>query len=533
MLSGDFVIALNQDQNEVVFDTQGARSVIAGPGSGKTTTMVELVHHLLEDGVSPSDIRAVTFSKEMAASLVKRIGIDGIASTFHSLGYQICSETERKPVEPELRYRLMCKLCKKWGLEYKELDMFIARMRRQNIPPTNDAMEREGISYGAASAYIMYENTRKQEGWMDFDSMLADAVQLLETNAQCRARWQPKYLLVDEAQDTDNCQWRMMQLMSEKYGNTTVVGDPGQAIYSFRGAKPDNITNFQQWFPQGRHYYLGLNYRSTQTIVKFVRENAPPDTPRELLDRMVAARDVKGEPIGLKMYWNDDDEAESALKLAQVDPLHSIILARTNRAVGLLERLCNRYQIRYHLMGKTGFWKQNEIRKAIAALANFPTSSTEAGLNMVVPDIAAKYAVDDRTDKDNDALENLKVLRIIGKDFRMAKDFVVYANKMMHRRNDPKGVSISTVHQAKGQEFKNVYLIGVNAKGFPHPKGDPTEERRIYFVAISRAVDILRISFSGTPSPYLRKYLTDEILDKLREHATEVDHLQEQHKLFA
>jgi superfamily I DNA/RNA helicase len=184
-------------------------------------------------------------------------------------------------------------------------------------------------------------------------------------------------------------------------------------------------------------------------------------------------------------------------------------------------------------MGKTGFWKQNEIRKAIAALANFPTSSTEAGLNMVVPDIAAKYAVDDRTDKDNDALENLKVLRIIGKDFRMAKDFVVYANKMMHRRNDPKGVSISTVHQAKGQEFKNVYLIGVNAKGFPHPKGDPTEERRIYFVAISRAVDILRISFSGTPSPYLRKYLTDEILDKLREHATEVDHLQEQHKLFA
>jgi superfamily I DNA/RNA helicase len=127
----------------------------------------------------------------------------------------------------------------------------------------------------------------------------------------------------------------------------------------------------------------------------------------------------------------------------------------------------------------------------------------------------------------------LKVLRQIGKDFQMAKDFAVYANKMIHRRNDPKGVSISTVHQAKGLEFKNVLIIGANAKGFPHPKGDPKEERRIYFVAISRASDVLRISFTGTPSPYLRRYLSDEILDKLREKADEVEHLQGQHKLFA
>ena len=93
----------------------------------------------------------------------------------------------------------------------------------------------------------------------------------------------------------------------------------------------------------------------------------------------------------------------------------------------------------------------------------------------------------------------------------------------MHRRNDPKGVSISTVHQAKGGEWKNVFVIGANAKGFPHVKGDPKEERRIYFVAISRAIDMLRISFSGTPSPYLRRYLPDTILDKLREKAEEVD----------
>ena len=104
---------------------------------------------------------------------------------------------------------------------------------------------------------------------------------------------------------------------------------------------------------------------------------------------------------------------------------------------------------------------------------------------------------------------------------------------MMHRRNDPKGVSISTVHQAKGGEWKQVYVIGVKAGGFPHLKGDPREEERVYFVAISRAVDYLRISFAGTPSPYLRKYLTEPIIDSLRARAEEVEHLQEQHRLFA
>jgi superfamily I DNA/RNA helicase len=115
----------------------------------------------------------------------------------------------------------------------------------------------------------------------------------------------------------------------------------------------------------------------------------------------------------------------------------------------------------------------------------------------------------------------------------MAKELAMYGNKMQHRRNDPRGVSISTVHQAKGGEWRNVYVIGANAKGFPHTKGDPKEEKRIYFVAISRAIDKLRISFAGTPSPYLRRYLNDEILDKLRMKADEVDHLQAQSKLFS
>ena len=518
-------MSLDADQKLVVSDTEGARCVQAAPGTGKTTTMVEFINQLRAKGVSSSDIRGVTFSKEAAQTIENRAGVKGVFSTFHSLGYLICSETERRPVEPELRHRLMFKLCGRYAQDYKQLDQFISMMRRQNIDPQT-ALDSGDYSFGSCRAYMEYEKTRTQEGWMDFDAMLRDAVDLLERNLDARSRWQPRYLVVDEAQDTDDLQWRLMQLMSEKHGNITVVGDPNQAIYGFRGAKPENLTYFQQWFPGGKNYYLGRNYRSTQTIVDFIRENAPQGTPIEILKRMVAVRNVKGEPIGLKMYWSDDDEAESAIKLGQRDPLNSIILTRTNRTVGLLERICNKHSIPYHLMGRTGFWKQNEIRKAIEALKGYPTISTEAALNLALPKLESRYAVDDRTDKDNDALENLKVLRAIGKDFKWCSEFTTYANKMMHRRNNPRGLSISTVHQAKGGEWKNVYVIGAKAGGFPHAKGDPLEEQRIYFVAISRAIDLLRISFAGTPSPYLRKYLTEDVLDKLREKADEVARLE-------
>lgn len=520
---------LNADQQAVIKESDGARCCLAGPGSGKTTTMVDFIRQLVDAGVRPSDIRAITFSKEMALTLEKRLGMKGIVSTFHSLGYAICSQINRKPVEPELRFRLMCRLMKKWGTDYHELDQFISKMRRERISP-KDAIDISD-EYSLARAYAEYETVRESQGWMDFDSMLADSVQMLE-DPQARAKWQARYLIVDEAQDTDNLQWRMMQLMSEKYGNITVVGDPGQAIYQFRGAQPENITNFQQWFPQGRYYYLGLNYRSTQTIVNFVRENTPPDLPPELVSRMLPARNEQGSAIGMRMYWQDEDEAEAALVRATRDPLNSIILARTNHWVGLLQRVCGRHKVRYHLLGKTSFWKQAEVRKAVDALKAYPTMSLEVALNVALPELMRKYDVDDRTERDNDALENLKSLRDYNKDFARVADFVTYANKMMHRRNDPYGVTLSTVHQAKGGEWKNVFIVGANAKGFPHQKGDPREEHRIYYVAISRAIENLRISFSGTPSPYLRKYLSDAILDRLREKATEVERLQEQQKLF-
>ena len=812
---------LNPEQQAIANDFDGPRVCLAGPGSGKTSTIVALIHNLINHGVPASQIRAVTFSNKMAETLAEKIGIEGIASTLHSLGYEICSDGNRKPVDKEAQYRLMLKLIRAWKLDYHEFAQFLSRMRREGIAP-QDSLESGEFDYGMCRAYVMYEKARAEEGWMDFESMLRDAVDILE-NPERRRKWQVRYLIVDEAQDTDNChpagtlirklvgthwgpghkarweevpietlqdgdavvswsrrratltadpqpitigkrqfigslvqvtcgaktveatpdhkfyvtlngseqgtyvvylmhrsdlgfrvgqcamrynrqskkqresmpglgtrfteeraergwilrvcqtkeesvaweqiyscnfgipyatygdktysspfrkrnarmsavifsstkargkdclesegldfnyplyeraetgqerkspsqryfvttacnlrpeimslpstdqfqqdvitavtrrpysglvyslnvpkhhtyvanglvvkncQWRMMQLLTEEHGNITVVGDPGQAIYGFRGAAPENITDFEQWFPGGRTLYLGRNYRSTRRIVKFIRENTPPGTPQELRDRMEAAREEEGAAVAVRMYWELDGEVESALALAQKDPLNSIILARTNHVVGVVERICHQNKIKYHLLGKTSFWKQSEILRALEALKPFATSTTLAAMNMALPAVDAKYAVDDRTERDNDALANLKILRTYAEEHPQTQEFLVYANKMVHRRNDARGVTISTVHQAKGGEWKNVYVVGANADGFPHKKGDALEEARIFYVAISRPIDYLRISFSGTPSPYLRKYLTEEILDKLAEHAHEIEHLQVQGGLF-
>ena len=163
-----------------------------------------VVNFFISVEIPAANIRCVTFSKEAAETIERRAGIKGVFSTFHSLGYQICTDLAGfKPVEPELRYRLMSKLVRKWGLDYKDFDSFISKMRRENLSP-KDAAEAGEYEYGACSAYAEYERVRAAEGWMDFDSMLCDAVNLLE-NPEYRSRYQYEYLIVDEAQDTDNC----------------------------------------------------------------------------------------------------------------------------------------------------------------------------------------------------------------------------------------------------------------------------------------------------------------------------------------
>lgn len=515
----------NPDQQEVIDSRDGEICLVAGPGTGKTATLVARHEALVDSGVRPEEILCVTFTKEAATEMQKRAG-RGIFKTFHSYGYSVLTAEKGKiPMEPELRHRLLCKLCKKYGLDYKILTARISHFRHLNVTPQTAIEE---YDYVTGYSYADYERERLAAGWMDFDSMICDSVALLE-DPEVRARHQWKYVMADECQDTDDLQFRMLQLITEKYRNVLCVGDPGQSIYMFRGAKPENMTDFTRWFPNGKTIYLGANYRSSHIITQYVRENYPIQTP--LQEKLLPARPEKGIDIEYKYFNNEFDEAEATVAAANADPLNSAILARTNRALGALENFCLEHAIKYTLLGKSGFWKQGEIIRTVEKLKPYANLSVNTAMGIIMPMIEKHYQVEDATPEDNYALENIRTLRDISKRFGSCKDFVVFANRAAHAKRQ-KGITISTVHQAKGTEYKNIFIIGARDGMMPHAKGDHSEEKRIWFVAISRAMDRLRISFVGTPSPFLRRYLPENILLTLMENAGKVDRLQKQNSLF-
>jgi len=515
-------MTLNLDQQAVVEATEGEIALLAGPGSGKTRVLIARYQRLLKMGVSKKDILAVTFTKESAGVMESRAGTAGNFMTFHSYGYSvIAAERGRPPFEPELRHRLLAGLSKRMGVDYKGLAAYISHKRHAGIAPLAAIEEAPRSEYKISQAYHAYETERLRAGWIGFDDMICDAVALLE-NREVRARHQWRYVMADEMQDTDPLQVRLLRLISMEYRNVLAVGDPGQAIYAFRGASPEILTNFTKFFDQGRYMYLGMGYRSTQTITDYVRKHYPLDI--SLKEQIRAARTEKGVAIDFQMFNGDMAESESAVISANRAPVDSAILSRTNRGLAFAESYCRRNSIAYTLLGKSGFFKKPEVIKAVDKLKPYRRLSVAQAFSIVMPAIENFYRVEDSTPEDNVALENVKTLREIANDFPNTEEFVDFANKAAHAKRQKKGITLSTVHQAKGCEWANVYVIGVSHGMMPHKnalevEGGLLEEARVFMVAVSRPKDYLRISFTGMPGSFLRLDLSVEDIVRLQNEA--------------
>lgn len=521
-------MAFTPDQQLAIDSIDGAYCLLSGPGSGKTTVLAARVQKIIDSGVRPSDILCLTFTREAADAMLQRTGGKKQSfRTFHSFGYDVVTrELGDQPIEPEKRNRLLAGLSKKWRVDYKELAQYISTMRHKNVSPA-DALDNDEWRYGLPRAYGEYEAERKKGGWIDFDSMICDTRNLLE-KPEIRERYQFRYVLADECQDTDSAQFRILQLITEKYGNIMCIGDPAQALYGFRGAEPDNLLKFEKWFPGGRYIYLGRNFRSTATITDFVRENYPIIT--SLKDKLLPHRTEKGVPIEYKQHTNDWNEAEDALAIANADPENTAILARTNRLLLPLQTLALEHNIRYRLLGRSGFWQQREIQKAIKKLTELGTTPVLWALDTFLGHMMSTYQTDDSTPEDNDAVDNLRSLRKIAeKRGGSARDFAAYGNRCAQvKRRD--GVAFGTIHSSKGLEFKTVIIIGAEQGVIPHKRGDNAEERRIWFVGISRAKDRLRLSWTFYPSPFIK--LTEAEHQALAARAYEKEKIQKQVSLF-
>jgi len=522
-----FDFPFNEEQQIALRAIKGVYVVVAGPGSGKTTVFSQRFKNMLMQGIQEWDILNLTFTSAAAEEMARRTGIlnaDKVFRTFHSWALDFAKKERDNfpftlcdtviPVRGE-DYKLIFDLCKSHGIwDYEDLQGSISAWKRTNITPAMAAQEaikyrfkrgkrRQVSLVSLANAYADYEIQCREQGWLDFDSLMQETVALLESNDTVRTRHQCKYLGVDEAQDTDVVQYKLLKLLFG--GNIFVVGDENQLIYEWRSAQPGSLTNFERMFPGAQKLYLGENFRSTGELVKFFREILPVDNG--IASHMVTHNEEGIQPTFVKFY---DDFTEAHWVLERVcDPARTAILARTNRQLFTFQRVCAAKGIKYNFLGKKDFWDQKEIKTVLGHAKEVEDDSRPAHevLTQLIEyhDLVDYFSKREATD-DSDPVNNLNGLVQIAVGKGTLKEFLSYVRKLTYARRDVKNVktlTLATVHQAKGREWDHVFVVGANQGKMPHIEGDPAEEKRIFFVACSRAGKSLTITFNEEPSEFI------------------------------
>lgn len=524
---------LDSDQQACVDALEGVVICVAGPGSGKTTTLVERYKNLLAHGTPSEDILSLTFTAEAAGEMAKRAGIGNVFRTFHSFVLEIMQK-ERANLPYQLKpailpwefedFDLRKKLKQRYPVIRKEDDLkeYISTKKREGIPPIVALGEAApGIDEHFARAYSDYERLSHQEGWLDFDSLMAEAVNLLETNDEVRRRYAKRYIQVDEAQDTDPIQLRLLRTLFTQ--NIFFVGDDNQAIYEWRGAGSNVTSDIPRLFPNAKTLFLGTNYRSTASIVEFVKQITPVDNG---LASQMRTSNPQGEPITFTHYADDYQEAANVLRRVTDHPSTAII-ARTNRQLFRYQQACFSANIKCKILGKKAFWEQNEVKQllSLAKSTKFPADYTAP---MILKALVIQHRLLEKykfsgNPLESDPADNINSLYKMSAKYKTIQEFLDFIRRLTYgsKSNKTECLTLTTVHQSKGREFKHVFLVGVTEGILPHAKAQHPEEKRIFFVGASRAAERLHITCYKNPSMFLNDY-KDRIVEFKSEAANGV-----------
>jgi DNA helicase-2/ATP-dependent DNA helicase PcrA len=509
---------LNEAQLACVAARDGVFVTIAGPGSGKTSVLIQRFLVMLMNGIPQEDILNLTFTSSAAENMATKAGIKDaktIFRTFHSFALQII-DREREyldfdlcdtiiPVELQ-NYQLLFDLVKIYqGISsWESLQEKISEWKRTGVTPEQALEETAHMreEYYQALAYRDYEIKCRQQGWLDFDSVMTEAVGILEKHEDARARWKRKYVNIDEFQDTDDIQIKFAQLIFD--GNIYVVGDSNQGIYEWRSARATNLTNFHQHFPGAQKLFLGQNYRSSRQLVEFFKRILPDDNG--IASHMMTENE-DGTPPTITKYLDEYEEGEEVLKKAAEDPTSSAIIARTNRQLFRYQKACAIKGIKYKFLGKKDFWQQPEVEKLLswAKKANPPlTVPADEVLKQIIRDKRLMEIYGRTTRKmESSPVENLNdIVKMAAKKGNLP-EFLNWLRKVTYARQNIKGLTLGTAHMMKGKEFDKVFVIGATQGIMPHDDGELHEEHRIFFVACSRAAKELHISFYRSPSMFI------------------------------
>ncbi len=415
----DYLKQLNDAQRKAVASIKGPALVIAGAGSGKTRVLTYRIAHLLANGVPPYKILALTFTNKAAREMKERIGAivgnDLAASlwmgTFHSIFARIlryeCSflgyESNYTIYDTSDSKNLVKSIIKEKKLDektYKPGQIFGRISRAKNNLITPKTYQNNSTYYSADEAnmvphtgdiYAAYMKRCKIAGAMDFDDLLLNTNILFRDHPEVLKKYQDKfdYILVDEYQDTNFAQYLIIKKLAEAHQNICVVGDDAQSIYGFRGAKIENILNFQKDYPSLKVFKLEHNYRSTQNIVNAA--NSIILKNKKQLPKKVFTENDEGEKIIIKKAITEIEEGHLVANSIQEKELQEqqpykdfAILYRTNAQSRILEEALRKRNIPYRIYGGLSFYQRKEVKDLTAYLRFVMNTNDDEALKRII-----------------------------------------------------------------------------------------------------------------------------------------------------
>ena len=383
---------LNDKQKEAVLYINGPMLVLAGAGSGKTKVLTNRIANLIDNGISPANILAITFTnkaaKEMKDRVFNLIGNDAYMiqiSTFHSLGLKILKENYEKlgydknfvVIDSDDALTVIKKIMKDMNLSPQYYNA--KNIRNKISSAKNELMDLQSFANleydkNIVKIYEKYLEKLKLNNSVDFDDLLILPIRLFREYPSVLESYQEryKYILIDEYQDTNECQYIFSKMLAKKYKNIFVVGDNDQAIYAFRGANYKNILNFEKDYPNCKTILLEENYRSTKTILNAANSVIKNNKLRK--DKNLWSNNEEGELI---KYIRTDGEKEEADYVAKeikklinegVNPVDIAVLCRTNAQSRVMEEACLKNNIPYKIIGSFYFYNRKEIKDLICYL---------------------------------------------------------------------------------------------------------------------------------------------------------------------
>ena len=415
----DYLNELNDDQKKAVLHKNGPLIVIAGAGSGKTRVLTYRIVHLINEGVDPFNILALTFTNKAAKEMKKRISQsvgDSIAKniwmgTFHSvfarilrseasfIGYPT-SFTIYDTLDSE---RLVSNIIKELKLnkdnyKAKQIRNRISSLKNNFISPEKyysvpELVEQDKISKREefVTIYKRYNDRCFKASAMDFDDLLLKTNELLNKFPEILSKYQDKfrYIMVDEYQDTNYSQYLIIKSLSDRYENLCVVGDDSQSIYSFRGANIDNILNFKKHYPNCSTYKLEQNYRSSNNIVQCA--NSLIKKNQFKLDKTIWTSNEDGDKILVNKSQTDSDEgrfiASSIFQEKNNEYLNNssfAVLYRTNAQSRSIEDALRKINIEYQVFGGLSFYQRKEIKDVLAYLRLTQNQNDEESFRRII-----------------------------------------------------------------------------------------------------------------------------------------------------